>query len=94
MDASAIARRAEQLRPYQLDRRAARQQPMLRAPHFAHPAAPEQLDELIAAHLLGLAQAAAEPLQHVRRQRRHDRAREVGQVETTNVLPTDATGAP
>ena len=76
---------AEQLGAYQLDGRAAREQPVLRPPHFAHPAAPEQLDELVAAQLLRLAKAAAEPMQHVRRKNRDHRAGEVRQVEHERV---------
>ena len=55
---------AEHLGAHQLDRRAAREQPMLGAPDLAHAAVPEQLDELIAAQLLRLAKPAAEPLKH------------------------------
>ena len=44
----------------ELDRGAARQQAVLGPPHFAHPAAAEQLDQLVAAHLLRLAQPAAQ----------------------------------
>ncbi|PYR09338.1 MAG: hypothetical protein DMF99_15805 [Acidobacteria bacterium] len=54
---------------------------MPRAPDFAHAAAPEQLHELVAAHLLRAAQPASDPVQDVRRQRCDDGARKIGHVE-------------
>jgi hypothetical protein len=58
---------AEQLRPDQLDRGVAREKAMARAPDLAHPPASQQLDELVAAHLLRAPQPPAHTLQDVRR---------------------------
>ena len=62
--ASCLVARAEHLGPHQLDGRVARQQPVLGPPDLAHAAGAEQLDQVIAAELLRLAQPPAEPLQH------------------------------
>ena len=53
--------RAEHLGTNQLDRRRPRQHAVRRAVDLAHPAAPEQLAELVAAHLARLRDLLAEP---------------------------------
>jgi hypothetical protein len=67
--------RAKHFRPHQLDRRIARQQLVPRAPHFPHAPVAEELDELVVAQLLRLAQAPPEAIQNVRRQHGHRGAR-------------------
>ena len=73
-----LGARAEQFRTYELDGGRTLQQLMLAAPHFAHAAAPQQLDQMVAAHLLCLTEPPSQPIQQVRRQNRHHRARVVG----------------
>ena len=72
--------RAEHLGPNQLDGRVARQQPVLGAPDFAHPALAEPLHELVAAQVLRLAQLFAEALHHLERHHRDERRDVVRQV--------------
>ena len=73
-----VAARAQDLRAHQLDGRLPRQQLVLGAPHLAHAAAPQQLHQVVAAERLGVAQLAAQPVQHARRQHRDRRAGVVG----------------
>ena len=57
------ARRAP--RAHQLDRRIAGEQAMLGAPHLAHAAVPELLDQVIAAELLRFFQTTADAMEHL-----------------------------
>ncbi len=54
-----LVARAEHLGAHQLDCRVAREQAMFGAPHLAHAAVPELLDQVIAAELLRFVQATA-----------------------------------
>ena len=83
---------AEHLGANQLDRGVAREQPVLRPPDLAHAAVAEQLDQLVAAEILRLAQPASEPLQHVRRHHRHDRADVVGKEQDERPMTADGDG--
>ena len=56
-----LAARAEHFWAHELDGRVPRQQAVLRAPDFTHPALAEQFDKVIAAELLCLAQPPAQP---------------------------------
>ena len=60
-----IGARAEHLGTNELDRCIARKQPVLGPPDLAHPAMPQQLDQLIIAQLLRFAKAPAEAVKHV-----------------------------
>ncbi len=64
----------------QFDGGVARQETVLRAPDFAHPALAEPLDELIAAEILRLPQLFAEAVHHLERHHRDERRDVVRQV--------------
>ena len=80
------APRPSRRRPNQLDRRRPRQQAVLGAPHFAHAALSEPLDQPVAAELPCARHLGAEAVDHARADVRHDDHQQVGKDEPEEEL--------
>ena len=86
--------RTEDLGSHELDGGVARQQLVFGPPHLAHPAAPEPLDQVVAAQRLRIAQPTAELVKHLRRQHRDDGARVVGPRPSGSSSASESVGTP